>query len=198
MPTDQELQDPRLARTRSVVIAAAIELVGECGFGRATIEAIAEKSGVARSTIYRHWGSLPELLHDAMIETVRSQTSVDTGTIRGDLLAIYKELGRFMSTPSFGHIAVSMFAEARRDEKVATLMARFSEGRRRRVVAAIEAAKARGELPDSVDEMTMANDLAAPIFFKAIVLIETVDDEFIEMHVDRWLDHYGYLGSKIG
>ena len=90
MAPDQELLDPRIARTRSVVLAAAIELAGECGFGRTTIEAIAKKSGVARSTIYRHWDSLPELLHDTMHETVPSQPTIDTGSLRGDLLAIYR------------------------------------------------------------------------------------------------------------
>ena len=194
MAPDQELLDPRIARTRSVVIAAAIELAGECGFGRTTIEAIAEKSGVARSTIYRHWDSLPELLHDAMHETVPSQPTIDTGSLRGDLLAIYQGLAAFTSSPTFGHIMVAMFAEARRDEKAAALLHRFSKERRQRVLDSIDAAKTRGELPESADGMQMTIDLAAPIFFRAIVLLETIDPDFIEAHVDRWLDHYGYEG----
>ena len=194
MTIKPELLDPRIARTRSVVIAAAMELVSECGFGRATIEGIAEKSGVARSTIYRHWDSLAEILHDAMVETVSAHGDVDTGTLRGDLIEIYTHLGEHLSSPTLGHIVVSMFAEARRDEKAAALLHRFSKERRQRVLDSIDAAKTRGELPESADGMQMTIDLAAPIFFRAIVLLETIDPDFIEAHVDRWLDHYGYEG----
>ena len=192
MTIKPELLDPRIARTRSVVIAAAMELVSECGFGRATIEGIAEKSGVARSTIYRHWDSLAEILHDAMVETVSAHGDVDTGTLRGDLIEIYTHLGEHLSSPTLGHIVVSMFAEARRDPKVAELLNRFSTRRKQRVVDAIEAAKSRRTLPASVDSAVMAEDLVAPVFFRAIVMIAPFDHVFIENHVDRWLDHYGY------
>ena len=192
----EQLLDPRIARTRSVVLAAAIELVSECGFGRATIEAIAEKSGVARSTIYRHWDSLPEILHDAMVETVAHHADVDTGTLRGDLVEIYTQLGEHLSSPVLGHIVVSMFAEARRDPKVADLLAGFSGNRKQRVVDAIGAAKQRGSLPTSVDAQTMAEDLGAPVFFRVLVKMQPVDAEFVEQHVGRWLDHYGYQPNR--
>ena len=192
MATNQELLDPRIARTRSVVIAAAMELVSECGFGRVTIEGIAEKSGVARSTIYRHWDSLPEILHDAMVEAVAAHGDVNTGSLRGDLIEIYTHLAEHLSSPTLGHIVVSMFAEARRDPKVADLLNKFSTKRKQRVVDAIEAAKAKEALPASVDSEAMAADLGAPVFFRAIVMIAPLDKDFIETHVDRWLDHYGY------
>lgn len=192
--TQQDSVDPRITRTRSVVIEAAMTLAGECGIGRTTIEAIAERSGVARSTIYRHWDSLPELLHEAMRETVKSADSIDTGTLRGDLNAIYNELAGFMASPTVGHIAVSIFAEARRDPHVSELLKGFSAERRRRVTDTIERAKTRGELPHAVDEVEMSIDLSAPMFFRTIVLQETIGPKSIAKHVDRWLTHYGYTG----
>lgn len=57
--------DPRVARTRSRVLGAAWELLDEVGFDGVTVELVSERSGVARSTMYRHWRTMPELLRDA-------------------------------------------------------------------------------------------------------------------------------------
>ncbi|MBN2623081.1 MAG: helix-turn-helix transcriptional regulator, partial [Acidimicrobiales bacterium] len=49
--------DPRIERSREQILAAAIDLLREVGYGGLTIEAVAARSGVAKSTIYRHWSS---------------------------------------------------------------------------------------------------------------------------------------------
>ena len=58
--------DPRMARTRERVLGAAWELLNEVGFDGVTVELVSERSGVARSTLYRHWRSMPEVLRDAL------------------------------------------------------------------------------------------------------------------------------------
>src|SRR5215203_4904895 len=58
--------DPRVARSRAAVISAATELLVEAGPGAVTIDAIVARSGVAKSTIYRHWTSRDEVLLDVM------------------------------------------------------------------------------------------------------------------------------------
>ncbi|NND84469.1 MAG: helix-turn-helix transcriptional regulator, partial [Acidimicrobiia bacterium] len=71
--------DPRIERTKDVVLRAAFAVIGEVGFGGATIDAIAQKSGVARSTIYRHWPDRADLLIESMSRMVGSVESVATG-----------------------------------------------------------------------------------------------------------------------
>ena len=68
--------DPRVERTRRVVLDATIELIVEGGFTAVTIEAVAARSGVAKSTIYRHWPGRVELMHAAFHEL---KPSVGTG-----------------------------------------------------------------------------------------------------------------------
>lgn len=64
--------DPRVARSRTAVIAATLDLLAERGITATTIEAVAERSGVAKTTIYRQWDRQPELVLDAIGTTVRT------------------------------------------------------------------------------------------------------------------------------
>ena len=62
--------DPRVIRSRTAVIAATLDLLAERGITATTIEAVAERSGVARTTIYRQWDGQPALVLDAIGTTL--------------------------------------------------------------------------------------------------------------------------------
>ncbi|MEX1280276.1 MAG: helix-turn-helix domain-containing protein, partial [Acidimicrobiia bacterium] len=80
--------DPRIERTRRVVLGAAVEVVAERGFSGATIDAIAQRSGVARSTIYRHWPDRGDLLLEAVSDRVGPVEASVTGDLREDLIGL--------------------------------------------------------------------------------------------------------------
>lgn len=182
--------DPRIERTRRVVLDAAAELVGECGFGRASIEAISERSGVARSTIYRHWPERSELLVEAVGKRVGPVAAVDSGDLRTDLLQVFSHLGNLLSSEPTKCVAASFIAEAMRDPELAALHAKFTERRRAVSTTLIERAISRGDLPKTTDPAAMADDLAAPVFFRALILHQPVEKTWIESHVDRWIEIY--------
>jgi len=182
--------DPRIERTRRVVLDAAAELVGECGFGRASIEAISERSGVARSTIYRHWPERSDLLVEAVGKRVGPVTAVDSGDLRTDLLQVFSHLGNLLSSEPTKSVAASFIAEAIRDPELAALHAKFTEKRRATSITLIERAISRGDLPKTTDSSAMADDLAAPVFFRALILHQPIETTWIESHVDRWIEIY--------
>jgi len=66
------------------VLEAAAELIGECGFGRTSVEAISERSGVARSTIYRHWPERDALLFESVGKKMERIQASYTGELRAD------------------------------------------------------------------------------------------------------------------
>ena len=66
--------DPRVIRSRTAVIAATLDLLAERGITATTIEAVAERSGVAKTTIYRQWDGQAALVLDAIGTTVRTPT----------------------------------------------------------------------------------------------------------------------------
>jgi len=71
--------DPRIARSRAKLLAAATDLLVESGPRGVTVDAVAERSGVAKSTLYRHWSSRDELLVAVMRCHVPEMQSVDPG-----------------------------------------------------------------------------------------------------------------------
>jgi AcrR family transcriptional regulator len=185
--TNSRPVDPRIERTRQVVLAAALELISETGFARVTIEAIGERSGVARSTIYRHWKQLPDLMLDALAAGIERSTPPDTGELRSDLIAFVTELTDLITSDEFSQIAMALIVESHRDPAIAELHSRFLRGRQQFTIAAIERGIERGELPSTVDAPQMAADLAAPVFFRALIQHVPIDEAFIDQHVDRWL-----------
>ena len=184
IPTDV---DPRIERTRRVVLEATAELIGECGFGRTSIEAISERSGVARSTIYRHWPERTELLLEAVRRHVASIEATFTGDLRADLLRTFSHISSLLSDETTRSMVASFFAESTRDPELADLDAKFTKARREACRGLIEDAVSRGDLPRDTDSHQMADDLAAGIFFKGLILREVIDDEWLQAHVERWI-----------
>lgn len=70
--TDSQTGSPRVARSRAAVLEAGVELLVEGGPKAVTVEAIAQRSGVAKTTIYRQWDSRDDLVVDVIGEVARS------------------------------------------------------------------------------------------------------------------------------
>ena len=184
IPTDL---DPRIERTRRVVLEAAAELLGECGFGRTSIEAISERSGVARSTIYRHWPERNDLLLESIGKQVETTDTTDTGDLRADLIRLYSHLGSMLNNEVTRSMVASFVAEASRDPELAALNSKFTKARRDASSGLIAKAVERGDLPANTDSDQMAEDLAGGIFFSGLILRETTDEAWIASHIDRWI-----------
>jgi AcrR family transcriptional regulator len=182
--------DPRIERTRSKVLAATIEVVGERGFSAASIEAIADQSGVARSTIYRHWPNRTGLLLEAVRDLLAQAVHVTLADLRSDLISILTALSASLTTEPIGTIVASLVFEARHDPEIAELRRQFVKQRFGLATEVITSAIARGELPESTDASAMVTDLGAPIFFRGLALGEPSDPAWIESLVDRWIDTY--------
>ena len=182
--------DPRIERTRTVVLASTVEVICERGFSGASIDAISKRSGVARSTIYRHWPSREDLLLEAVRVLLGRSESFEPTELRKDLISIATFLSTSLATEPTGTIVASLIAEARRDQEVAKLHERFVKQRLEVATRMIEAAIERGDLPPGTVPASMATDLAAPIFFKALAMRETPEPDWIESLVDRWIAAY--------
>ena len=187
VPTDL---DPRIERTRRVVLESAAELLGECGFGRTSIEAISERSGVARSTIYRHWPDRNELLVQSILKRIETTEATDTGDLRADLISLYSQLGSMLNEEETRSVVSAFIAESSRDPELAALHSKFTKVRSDACRALISNAVARGDLPGGTDSAQMAHDLAGGIFFRGLVLRESTDGAWIATHVDRWISIY--------
>lgn len=172
-----------------MVLDAAAELVAENGVQKTSVEAISDRCGVARSTIYRHWPDSAELLVESVRRKVGDVEVPDTGDLRTDLQHVFQHLGRLLTSNETKGIVMSM-AESTRDPRHEELHSRFTETRRKACASVIEAGIERGELPGDIDRDQMVTDIAAGIFFRALILHQPITDDWVVDHVDRWIDYY--------
>ncbi len=187
-PEESDGLDPRVARTRGRVLSAVIELIGEVGFGRVSIEAVAARAQVARSTLYRNWGDLATLLGDALQVQLQAAVTPDTGDLRSDLLAALRTAAGFLQDRDLRSMVLSMLAESLRDPEVGRVHRELEARRRERLRGVLARGQRRGELLEDVDLDVLIDDLVAPVFHRALLLGEDVDDMFLVWHLDRTLD----------
>ena len=179
--------DPRIERTRAVVLQTAVEIVAERGFAGASIDAIAQRSGVARSTIYRHWPQKMDLLLEAVGSAAGDIGSLAVGDLREDLVAVCTHLAELLGSEPLGSVAASIILESRREPALDELRRKLIAQRRLAAEQVIGDAMSRGDLRDDVRADAIANDLAAQIMFRSLVLRAPMGRAWIENLVDRVL-----------
>jgi AcrR family transcriptional regulator len=90
---------PRSAQSHQAILRATLELLAEVGFGVMSIEAIAARAGVGKTTIYRRYTCKEELLADA-IENVREEVLIpNTGNLWGDIDTLIENAAQITLSP---------------------------------------------------------------------------------------------------
>src|ERR1700691_2822801 len=75
-------EDPRVARTRSVVLGAAADLLAERGYAAFTMDALVARTGVSKTTMYKHWPSRTILIAATVGAMATDPAAPDTGDVR--------------------------------------------------------------------------------------------------------------------
>lgn len=171
--------DPRVVRSRAAVMDATVALLTECGVGAVRVEAVARRSGVAKTTIYRHWPTRDELVLEALGSLVHPANDPDTGRTDTDLLALLRGLAQSLTDAAWGRILPSVLDAAERDASVAALHRSFVEPRNRVLQDVVRRGIERGDLSaDTVAEDVI--DLAAgAVFFRRFVTRRPLDDPYL-------------------
>ncbi|MEP7034472.1 MAG: TetR/AcrR family transcriptional regulator [Actinomycetota bacterium] len=182
--------DPRVRRSRASVIAATLDLIAERGIAATTIEAVAGRSTVARTTIYRQWDSQPALVLDAIGTMLHTPADPDTGTLRGDLLDLLGALVDALTTSPAAALMPALMDAAERDPAFAVLHAREATRRHEVVAVAITRGIERGELAPGTDPNEVIDLVAGPVFYRRLVSAGAVDRAFAQRVVDHVLAGY--------
>ena len=173
-------EDPRIARTRRRVLVAAWELLAEVGFERITVDLVSDRSGVARSTLYRHWATKDEILRDAF-------TALSTGAEDGSMpsldgrraLTAYAQALADGLEHVWGRAAVTLAITAMDDPEQRVVHRTFVDGNRRDLAALVARAVERGELPGGTDVAAATDRLVdlvvAPLFYRYLIQGEPAD-----------------------
>jgi AcrR family transcriptional regulator len=164
---DSEL-DPRVERTHRVVLDATLQELSRVGYGALTIDSIAERAGVARSTIYRNWPDKMALIRDAL-ETLNVQTSTrpdqPAGTARDRIEALLTHLTNVMKDSLISNCLPALIEAAEQNPEVAQFLHDYSNGRRQSLIKAVEDGIESGELSEDLDADIVSLALSGPIIY---------------------------------
>jgi AcrR family transcriptional regulator len=179
--------DPRIERTRRVVLDAALGLLIERGYGELTIEAVAEKSGVAKSTIYRHWPSRVELINDAFLELKPALPVPTEGDVRQRVVAMLEDLAQNVAASRWSACLPTLIDAAERDPVARELNTRLASAGRQSLAAVLTEGVATGELPADLDADLIAEALAGPIILRRLMTDDPLPPEQVRHLVDQVL-----------
>ncbi len=161
--------DPRIARSRAKLLAAATELLVESGPRAVTVDAVAERSGVAKSTLYRHWASRDELLVDVMRSHVPDTRPVDLSLGFEAVLRSQMSIAvGVFSDPEWLRILPSLVSLQHHVSQMAELMAADREAKLNMLRDVIALGVAEGRLPADVDAMNVLHLLIGPLMFAVL------------------------------
>lgn len=167
--------DPRVARTHDKVRRATLSELAEGGYAGLTVDAVARRSGVARTTIYRHWDSPSALALDAL-ETLNTQPRVEASDAPAaeQVRTLLAHLASALADPLVGGCLVALIEGARRDPALRTLLADYSARRGAALVRVVEAGVADGSFTE-VDAPSAADALAGAVFYRTLVAARPPD-----------------------
>jgi len=159
----------RTARVRADVLAAVTALLTEQGYDALSIEDVADRSGVHRTTIYRRWGSVAMLLVDLLqLGTEDDWRPPDTGSLAGDLTAINRELFEALTVePS---LTTAVIAASFRTPEAAEALSRFWADRYRRSEVVVRRAVERGDIRAGTDAQQLLVSATGPLFHQRVLL----------------------------
>ncbi|MEY2583414.1 MAG: hypothetical protein QOE09_3263 [Ilumatobacteraceae bacterium] len=180
----------RSQRARQAVLDATADLVAAVGVERTTIDEIASRSGVAKTTIYRHFASKEVLVVEAVHACTYIPVISDTGSLRDDLISCFSGTTKASYDGRLGDMMLSLMDAAQRDPELGRLVRAQTDQRRRFATAVIERAVARRQLPADVDVDLLVTLLAGPLIYTKLVRRQRVTDELVAAVVDTVLSRY--------
>lgn len=180
------LKQGQLDRTRRQVLDAAIEVLSTDGYRRLTKERLAEECGVARSTINRHWKTIPEIAMEAFLGMIGPPPPLpQTGNVRTDLTVNYRRLVEALQTSPWGKVLPAMLEASLQDEEIAVMLHSAFDTRRELGRQALQMAVDRGELPDSVNFEWLLDSITGAIYHRLFFTNKPLDEPGM---VEYWVN----------
>ncbi|UQA60552.1 TetR/AcrR family transcriptional regulator [Polyangium aurulentum] len=176
----------RAERVVAAVLSATHEELGRVGYGALRVEDVAARSGVAKTTIYRRWPTKAELVAASLRAANEEQEPPDTGSLRGDLLAVLMSAVRTCRTPT-GRGVVRMLQTELADPEVEAIARALRDRNRRRHKALVERGIARGELPADVSTELILDLIFGGIHGRLIHRGEDVSEDYAAAMIDTVL-----------
>ena len=167
------------------MLGATAEIVFSDGVNAVTFDEVARRSGVAKTTIYRHFETKNQLVIAALDGLTMFPDVPDTGTLRADLLTFFETIRPLFRNLELRAATLDLMAAAARDDELHALHQQTVRERTKAMQTIFVRAQARGELPADLDYLDAFDFLEGPFFVRTMLYPEKVDDLDFERTIDR-------------
>ncbi|BBX68180.1 TetR/AcrR family transcriptional regulator [Mycolicibacterium psychrotolerans] len=177
---------PRSEAVRSAVLAAAADLARHGGPGAATIDAIARRAEVSRTTIYKWWPSAAAIVLEGLLDSVRESIVRPPGSTTVQALVHHVgALNAILADPTVGPLLRNVMAAAAGDPAIqSALLDQWIEPRRGAVVTTLLDAVATGELDGDTDIEVVVDALVSPPYYRLVFGMPPLTEEAVDALVD--------------
>ena len=163
----------RTARTRAAVLEAALDELAERGWDQVSVETIAARAGVHKTTVYRRWGGKDRLVAEALEAAAERRIQVpDSGDVDQDLRALARAVLAILTSRDGAATVRALVAGARSSPEVGQVVRRFWATRLAHAGPIVDRAVSRGQLPPGTNPDELLRYLAAPLFHRLLVTAE--------------------------
>ncbi|UUN26579.1 TetR/AcrR family transcriptional regulator [Streptomyces sp. FIT100] len=180
----------RSERSRRAIYDAALDLVGEAGYTRTTIEGIAARAGVGKQTIYRWWPSKAAVLLDAFLDraeqAARGEPDLpDTGDLEADLKLVLRATVDELNSPVYDAPARALAAESVSDPALAAqFVERLLEPSLQLYVRRLDAARAAGHVRAGIDPRIALELFVGPLAHRWLLRTLPLTHEYADKVVE--------------
>lgn len=157
-------EHPQVARSRSAVIAAVADLIQTEGAASVTHQRVAERAGVGRATVYRHWPERLDLLTEALTATPLPFLEPEPGPLVERLQGALWHISEQLNAPGITAMAATLVERAQWDDGTRVLRDRLVAQARANLAAALDEAEQTGELRGRPDEDDLFAQLIGPLW----------------------------------
>lgn len=179
---------PRSREATESILAAVIDLLADGGVEAVSMERVAARAGVGKTTIYRRWSSKASLVRAAVASIVRGIAIPNTGRVRADLLALERDAVSVYRGHS-GRLMPGLVSAMARDPALAeTVRDDLLRSRRAALRTVLRRGVERGELRSGIDVELALDFLGGPLFYRLLITGGPLDDALAEGIVDVMLD----------
>lgn len=170
---------------RRAILTAAFALLEEEGFERLSIEGVAARAGVGKTTIYRWWPTKGVMAVEAFLEAVTPAIAFRRSrSARADIVRQMKALAKVYRGHT-GNLVCQMIGASQLDP---AMRKAFTEGflypRRECAYAVFERGVAGGEFRADVDRDVAIDALYSPIYYRLLASRAPIDEAFLDRHID--------------